>query len=58
MVVVAVGGYSLVWFVVCKRSFEALIMVFKEKNFKELLTVFEQLKGEIPEDTDNGSNEE
>jgi len=54
ILVAGIGGYSVLWFAVGKRSFAALVTVFKEKNFTELLSVFKK-NGieEIPEENEN-----
>ena len=54
VLVVGVGGYSVMWFVVGKKTFADLVAVFKEKNFTELLSVFKK-NGieEIPEENEN-----
>ena len=42
IVLLSVGGYALLWFVIRKRSFADLVAIFKEKKFSELIAVFKK----------------
>ena len=49
VLVLGIGGYSVLWFVVSKKSFADLVTVFKTGNFSELVSVITKL---IPGKTD------
>ena len=40
--VVGIGGFSLFWFVIKKKSFDDLVAVFKKKSFADLIAVFKK----------------